>query len=199
MRLGVRQAVMALMGWLCVGGAITVLIRLNLGVAPFDVLNTAIGERIGYDAGVGTWISGAVLVSVAWVMGVRPGVGTVLGFFGIGWIINTALRIVPDIEPIGVRVGAVPVALAVLYLGVCFIIVSGIGAGPTEVLTLALHQRGMSLRAARWGVEFGCASVGWALGGSIGVLTAVITVVAGPCIGFLLPAVRAWADKHWWV
>jgi uncharacterized membrane protein YczE len=185
----VRRALLIVLGWVFVAGAISLLIQLNLGVAPYDVLNTAVGTKLGVSPGTGMWITGSVFVAGAWALGVRPGVGTVAGFFSIGAIVNQLLGVIPEITYGPLRFGVIIPALLVLYVGVCLIIISNFGAGPTEVLMLALHKKGMKLTVARWGIESSCAVLGAVLGGEIGVLTILIVVVAGPCIASLLPKV----------
>lgn len=182
-----KRIVATALGWFFVASAISVLIRLGLGVAPYDVLSTAIGEGLGISPGTGMWITGLVFVGVGWIIGARPGIGTVAGFFGIGAMVNALLRVIPEITDEVAKLGVVVPTLLILYTGVCLVIVSNVGAGPTEVLMMALHKKGLRLSWARWGVEALCAVLGGTLGGEIGVLTVVIVVVAGPCIELLLP------------
>lgn len=182
-----KGAVLLVAGWALVAAAISVLIRIDLGVAPYDVLNVGIGERLGVAPGTGMWISGTVMVAAAWLLGRRPGPATPLGFLTIGFIINVMLPLVPEVASLPVRVVLLLPVLVTLYLGVCLIIVSGLGAGPTEVLMLALADRGLGVRGARWVIEFGCAGAGFLLGGPVGVLTVLLVVLAGPIISALLP------------
>jgi uncharacterized membrane protein YczE len=179
-------------GWALVAIAISGLILIDFGVAPYDVLNVGVGELLGVAPGTAMWITGAVMVAVAWILGERPGAATPLGFLVIGFLINVTLEVLPDMESaaLAVRVAALAPALLGLYTGVCLIIVSGLGAGPTEVLMLALHDRGVGLRASRWVIEIGCAGIGWILGGPVGVLTVLLVTLAAPIIAALLPAVR---------
>ena len=176
-------------GWILVGAAISVIIRVDLGAAPYDVLNVGIGELLGVAPGTAMWLTGAVLVTVAWSLGERPGVATPAGFLAIGLIINVCLSTLPEVSNIRVRVILLVPALAALYVGVCLIIVSRLGAGPTEVFMLALTRRGLHLRLARWAIEIGCAVLGVVLGGPLGLLTVVIVLAAAPTISVLLPTV----------
>lgn len=176
-------------GWILVGAAISVIIRVDLGAAPYDVLNVGIGELLGVAPGTAMWLTGAVLVTVAWSLGERPGVATPAGFLAIGLIINVCLSTLPEVSDMRVRVILLVPALAALYVGVCLIIVSRLGAGPTEVFMLALTRRGLHLRLARWAIEIGCAVLGVVLGGPLGLLTVVIVFAAAPTISVLLPTV----------
>lgn len=185
-----RAVALLIAGWALVAAAIAALIRLELGVAPYDVLNVGIGERLGIAPGTAMWLSGTVMVAVAWLLGRRPGPATPLGFLTIGLFINLLLPHVPEIATLPARVLVLLPVLVVLYLGVCLIIVSGLGAGPTEVLMLAIADKGLGLRTSRWLIELGCAVVGFVLGGPVGVLTVLLVVASAPIIALLLPVTR---------
>jgi len=174
-------------GWLLIAVSIVALVRVRLGVAPYDVLNTAVAKQLGWATGTASWLSCAVFVTVAFLLGVRPGVGMVAGAFVVGGLINTGLAVVGDVQVLAIRVMVFALALCVLYMGVCCIILSKTGAGPTELVTVGLMQRGASVRTARWAVEGTCLGLGAALGGSFGVGTVFILAVSGPVLAFLLP------------
>lgn len=182
-----RRVVVLVLGWALVAAAISVLITLDLGVAPYDVLNVGVGKLLGVATGTAMWVTGAVLVTAAWLLGVRPGPATPAGFVTIGMLINVFLNLLPNAVSGAAVIPLLVVAVAVLYAGVCFIVVSGYGAGPTEVFMLALHRRGAGLRVSRWVIEIGCAGLGWMLGGPVGPLTVLLVAVAAPLIAFLLP------------
>ncbi|MEY4173881.1 MAG: hypothetical protein RI900_1046 [Actinomycetota bacterium] len=186
-----RRIAVLLVGWVLVGITIPVLIRIDLGVSPYDVLNTAIGRRLGIQPGTAAWLSAAALLSVAFLLGERPGIATFAGAFAVGAMVNAGLWLLPDTLPMVLRLGLIPPLLLVLYLGVCCIILSALGAGPTEVFMLGLVHHGMSFHLSRWLIEAGCALVGAAMGGAIGLITGVMVFGAGPAIAILLPRVSA--------
>lgn len=178
---------MLVVGWVLVAVAIAALITLDLGVAPYDVLNVGIGGLIGVAPGTAMWITGTVMVVAAWLLGERPGFATPAGFITIGALINVTLPLMPDLDSWPAQAATLLTATAVLYLGVCLTIVSKLGSGPTEVLMLAIARHGTSVRTARWIIEIGCAAIGWLLQGPLGFLTVVLVVVSAPLIGALLP------------
>ncbi len=186
-----RRITVLLVGWLLVGVCVSVLIRIDLGVSPYDVLNTAIGRWLDIQPGTAAWISAVLLLGAALALGERPGVATFGGAFAVGALVNLGLALLPDALPMALRIGLIPPLLLLLYLGVCCIILSSLGAGPTEVFQLALVRHGMSLNVSRWVIEAGCALVGAVLGGAIGLMTMVMVVGAGPFIAALMPRVSA--------
>lgn len=186
-----RRGVALLAGWLLIAISIVVLVRVRLGVAPYDVLNTALAAQLGIAAGTASWLACATLVLLAAALGARAGIGTLVGAFVVGGLINTGLAHTAEVSSLPLRIALFVGALGVMYLGVCGIIVSKVGAGPTELVTIGLLHRGASVRTARWAVEAGCLVVGAGLGGSFGVGTLVIMLVSGPTLAYMLPRAQA--------
>lgn len=182
-----RRGAALIAGWLLIALSIVLLVRVRMGMAPYDVLNTAIAARLGVATGTASWLACAVLVLLAALLGARPGIGTVAGAFVVGGMINVGLAATSDVQTPSVRLCLFVVALGLMYSGVCGIVVSQVGAGPTELVTIGLLRRGVSVRTARWSVEGGCLLIGAALGGSFGPGTIVIMLVSGPVLAFLLP------------
>lgn len=181
-----RSVVALFLGWFLISSGISLLIKADLGVAPYDVLNTALSSRTGLSVGVSTWVSALALLSLAWFIGARPGPGTFLGSFVIGGCIDLLSPLLPSVSTLPLRFLLVVFGFCVLYPGVCLVVLSRLGAGPTEVLMEALVKRGSSLSVARWAIELGCLVVGALLGGSLGFVTVLVTLSAGPLIASLL-------------
>jgi uncharacterized membrane protein YczE len=174
------------LGWFLISLAISLLIKADLGVAPFDVLNTAISKQLSVSVGVATWISAAGLLALAWVLGAKPGIGTLVGPLFIGTGIDLLSSIVPHSDVLLLRFAMVTSALLILYPGVCLVLLSRLGAGPTEVFMTALTKRGVSIAKARWCIEATCLALGAALGGSFGLVTVLVVFSAGPLISVLV-------------
>ena len=185
-----RRALVLLAGWCLIAIAIVGLVRAQLGVAPYDVLNTALAKQLKVAPGTASWIACAVCVVVAYALKVKAGIGTLAGAFVVGGLINFGLSVAGEIDSLVARLLLFGGALIVLYLGVCCIIISRVGAGPTELVTIGLMKRGLSIQVARWVVEGACLTVGTLLGGSFGVGTVVLMAASGPLLGFLLPRIR---------
>ena len=181
-----RELSALFLGWFLISLAISLLIKADLGVAPFDVLNTAISSRAGVSVGVATWVSAAGLLALAWVLGAKPGVGTLVGPLFIGAGIDLLSPLVPHSNLLLLRFVTVISALFILYPGVCLVLLSRLGAGPTEVLMTAVTKRGLSITKARWCIESACLAVGVFLGGSFGLVTVLVVLSAGPLIAALL-------------
>lgn len=178
------------LGWLSVSTAIVAQIRAGAGLAPYDVLNTAVARQLSIQPGTASWLMCAVFVSLAWILGVKPGLGTLAGAFVVGGLINAGLSLTADPHGLVLRSVIFAASLAVLYFGICCIILSDAGSGPTELVTLGLVNQRFSLRSARWIVEGVCLCIGAVLGGALGVGTLCVVLVSGPALSFLLPRVK---------
>jgi uncharacterized protein len=159
----------------------------HLGVAPADVLSTGGAERL--DIGVGTmgWISGAFFTVLAWLMKRPPQWGTVIGAFAVGFFVNVALDVVPEPDLMVARIPMLVFGLALIYLAISIGVATTLGTGPMELLMLALSDRGMSVQAARWGLEAFVFVIGVSLGGELGVGTVLFVLLTGPVLARTLP------------
>jgi uncharacterized membrane protein YczE len=182
-----KQLQLAVAGWSFVSFAIVLLLRTKLGVAPYDVLNTGIAEKLGIAQGTASWLGCGVLVLIATLLGARPSLGTLAGSLLVGIAINAGLSIVGDFENTVTRWVVFFTATVQLYLGVCCLVLSRFGKGPTELLTMGLIKRGASIRGARWITEGGCLAVGSLLGGGVGPGTVLLVVASGPLLARMLP------------
>ena len=174
-----------------VGLGVALMVSGDLGVAPNDVLNTGLGDVLGTGVGTAAWLTGAVAMALSWVLGRRPRIVTVLGSFIVGFSINASLALLPEPDHLAVRIAFVALGLAVIWMGITGVVAADVGAGPLELVMLALMDRGIGIRAARWGIELTLLAIGLALGGAAGFGTAVFALGTGPVLAITLPRAAA--------
>jgi uncharacterized membrane protein YczE len=163
---------------------IALIIAGDIGLAPWDVLHKGISRRTGIAVGTVIIIVGFAVL-VLWVpLRVRPGVGTILNAVLIGWTVNVALPRFP--EPTGVGWQFVEMIGGVVAFGIgsAMYIGAGLGPGPRDGLMTGIAGRGYSLRLVRTAIEITVLVTGWALGGSVGVGTAVFALAIGPLVHY---------------
>ena len=188
--IGVRFAVYTIA--ICsVGAGVALMVRGDLGVAPNDVLNTGLAEVLGFGVGTAAWLTGIVAMALSWVLGRRPRTVTVLGSVIVGLAINAVLAVLPEPEHLGSRIALVALGLAVVWAGITGVVAADVGAGPLELVMLALMDRGIGIRPARWGIELTLLALGLALGGAAGAGTAVFALGTGPVLAITLPRASA--------
>ena len=162
--------------------------RAGIGVAPWDVLTQGLNRQTGISFGLLTVIIGAVVLLLWIPIRQKPGVGTVLNVLLIGPAADVGLAVIPQQhEPVlqGLLFVAGLPLLAVatgLYIG------ARLGPGPRDGLMTGIHNRwGWKLWIVRTGIEVTVLTVGWLLGGQVGIGTLAFALLVGPMVGVTLP------------
>jgi uncharacterized membrane protein YczE len=119
-------------------------------------------------------------------LGGRIGVGTVLAVALVGPVLGVVLDLLPEVEAIVPRLGLYGIGFLGIATGIVLVIVPDLGAGPAEVLMLAVAARGIPLAPARTGIEAVCVAVGFAMGGQVGFGTLAFALLIGPVLRRLL-------------
>jgi uncharacterized membrane protein YczE len=170
--------------WIGVAVGVPMLIRAELGVAPFDVFSTGVSSVTGWSFGVCFIVDALGCYVIGFLLGARIGWASVVGNFVIGPLINVVLRLLPEDDRLVVRVPLLAVGVLVIAAAICLVVSTELGSGPTEVLMLGLMHRGMRVIPARWVSEGVPMLIGVAIGGSIGVGTLLFVVAMGPLVKF---------------
>lgn len=188
----VERLVRCLVGLALFGIGIALLLRADLGAAPWDVFHTGVSEMTGLSTGWIIVLTG-VLLMLLWIpLRERPGLGTILNAIVIGVVVELVMpRIVED-APLPVRIVMMFGGVVVIAIGSGYYIGAGLGAGPRDGLMTGLSKRSIagrriSIRVARTTVEVVVLLVGIALGGAIGIGTAVFAFGIGPLVQVILP------------
>lgn len=176
-----RQRVPRLLGGLVLFGVgIALMVRADLGLAPWDVLHQGVSERTGVAIGNVTILVG-VVVLLLWIpIRERLGFGTVLNVLVIGLVVDATLAVVDAPEPTWLRVAFLALGIFVFGPGSGLYIGAGLGPGPRDGLMTGLARGGRSLRVVRTGIELTALAVGAALGGSVGIGTIAFALTVGP-------------------
>jgi uncharacterized membrane protein YczE len=168
--------------YFCVSTGIALMIRSDLGIAPTDTLITGFADTTNINFGVAFIVVSAIFYVVGWMLGSPPGPGSVLGSLVIGNVIDVLLQLVDDDKPLVARIVFFALGIVGVAVGICLAISTNLGPGPSEVLMLGLHRKGVPLIAARWVVDGIQLGLGFLLGGPIGIGTAIFLVVMAPMI-----------------
>ena len=166
---------------------ISLTIRAGLGVASWEVLHIALAERLGVGIGTASILVGACLVVLVAVLGVRPGIGTVLNVLVIGLALNVLLAtpLLSTLSSRGFaeRLVVLLAGIPVFAVGCAMYVGAHLGPGPRDGLMLALHLRlRIGVGTARVVSEGTGLGLGWLLGGPAGIGTVLFVVLAGPAV-----------------
>lgn len=158
-------------------------VQAGLGVSPWDVLHLGISGRTGLTLGQVSEVVGLVIVVVAWPLGVRPRLATLLNMILIGVFIDLIARTgwVPIPRSMPGAFIQVAVGYLLLGLGSGLYISADLGAGPRDSMMLALTRRtGKSVAVVRTVIEGAALLSGWLLGGPVGWGTVIGVFLVGP-------------------
>jgi uncharacterized membrane protein YczE len=168
--------------WVLVGIGVPLLLRAELGVSPFDVLNTGVGNVTGWSLGTAFIVDSIVLFAAGRLLGGRLGPACVPGTVVIGLMVNAVLGAIPEEHALAWRVAMLAAGLVIIAVAISLVVTTELGPGPTEVLMLGLVHRGMGIVPARWLSDGLPVVVGAVLGGSIGVGTVAFVLTMGPMV-----------------
>ena len=174
------------------GFGISLFLRANLGLAPWDIFHKGLSKKL--DMSIGLVIVGVgILLLLLWIpLRQRPGVGTILNALEIGFVVNLTKPLIGEPDQLIIRALMVVAGVLVIGLGSALYIGAGLGSGPRDGLMLGLSKysikgRQISIRVARTAVELTVMVAGLLLGGSIGVGTLIFMFGIGPLVQLILP------------
>ena len=182
--------------WGLVAIGVPMLIRAELGVAPFDVFNTGVSQATGWSLGVCFIVDAMTFFVIGSILGVRPGWGSVVGTTCIGPMINVVLAVLAKQHDMAPRLALLIGGTVILAAAICLVVSTELGAGPTEVAMLGLIHRGMGIVPARWISDGTPLVVGTLLGGAIGPGTLLFALSMGPMVKFGLRRLHYEPRRH---
>ena len=190
-----RRIVQLFAGLSLFGFSIALMIRGNLGVAPWDVLTTGLEHWLPLSFGQITIVVSFVVL-LFWIpVGERPGIGTLANAIVIGLAVDVSLAWLPVVDGWPARVALMLGGVVLNGLAGAVYIGAQLGRGPRDGLMTGLARRtGRSLRLVRSLIELTVLALGLVLGGTAGVGTVVFALGIGPLTQFFLPWVAARHD-----
>ena len=153
------------------------------GASPWSVLAQGISLNVNFSIGVIT-IFVSVVVLVLWLpLNQKPGIGTILNVIIIGLMIDVCINYVPTPENYGYQILLATVAVLTVGLGGGIYLVANLGAGPRDGLMVGLQKKtNLPIAAVRGFLEITVMSIGWYLGGTVGIGTLLFAFGIGPAV-----------------
>jgi uncharacterized membrane protein YczE len=175
-------------GLVLYGFSIALMVRSDLGLAPWDVLHSGLTHWFPIDIGQALVIVSFV-VMLAWIpLREVPGLGTISNAIVIGVSTDLFLAVLDAPGPLGVRLGFLVAGIALQGLATAAYIGAQFGRGPRDGLMTGLARRtGRSLRLVRTCMELTVVVLGLLLGGVAGIGTIAYALAIGPLSQALLP------------
>ena len=191
-----RRTALLLCGLALYGLSLTLLLRADLGLDPWDVFHQGLADTIGLSLGT-TIVLTSFAVLALWIpLRERPGVGTIANAVIVGLGVELFSALIPESGDVSVRwtllvLGVVGNGVATgMYIG------AGMGPGPRDGLMTGIARRKGSIRVVRTSIELAVLITGIVLGGTFGVGTIIYAVAIGPLAHVFLPIFTRVADRE---
>lgn len=188
-----RQVLLLLSGCVVLGIGVAMLLTADLGSDGYSTFVNGIAIRTESAFWIVNLLVGVVLVALAAIRRVIPGLGTVVQVLLVGVTVSVLLDVLETPDALLPRVLLLVAAFPVLAIGIATYLGSNTGAGPAEAAALAFDPP----IAFRWTysvVQGGGALLGWLLGATIGVGTVAVIFLLGPLVD--LASRRLRLDVH---
>ena len=153
------------------------------GASPWSVLAQGIYLNVGFSIGLITILISIVVLLFWFPLNQRPGIGTILNALIIGLMIDVCIKYVPIPENYVSQLLLAIVAVLTVGLGGGIYLVANLGAGPRDGLMVGLQQKtNLPIAAVRAFLEITVMSIGWYLGGTVGIGTLLFAFGIGPAV-----------------
>ena len=153
------------------------------GASPWSVLAQGISLNINLSIGTITLLI-SLVVLVLWIpLGQKPGIGTIFNALIIAIMIDLCIKFVPTPSNYIHQLILAIISVITVGIGGGIYLVSNLGAGPRDGLMIGLQKlTKLPIAVVRAALEISAVSVGWYLGGTVGVGTLLFAFGIGPCV-----------------
>jgi len=153
------------------------------GASPWSVLAQGISLNINLSIGTITLLI-STFVLLLWIpLRQKPGMGTILNALIIAIMIDLCIKYVPTPSNYIYQLILAVISVIMVGIGGGIYLVSNLGAGPRDGLMIGLQKiTNFPIAVVRATLEISVVSIGWYLGGTVGVGTLLFAFGIGPCV-----------------
>ena len=157
------------------------------GASPWSVLAQGISLKVDYSIGLITFFISLFVIFLWIFLNQKPGIGTILNAVIIAIMIDICLNYVQTPENFLSKILLAIVAVLLVGLGSGFYLIANLGPGPRDGLMTGLQAKtNLPIALVRAFLEILVVSVGWYLGGTVGIGTLLFAFGIGPAVAFSL-------------
>ena len=161
------------------------------GASPWSVLAQGISLNTNISVGLVTFMV-SVSVLFLWVfLSQKPGLGTLFNILIIAAMIDLCIIFVPTPEIYFNKLLLAIVSVLLVGLGTGFYLIANLGPGPRDGLMTGLQRKtNLPIASVRAFLEILVVSIGWYLGGTVGIGTLFFAFGIGPAVALGLHIVE---------
>ena len=153
------------------------------GASPWSVLAQGISLNVNLSIGTITLLI-SIAVLILWIpLGQKPGMGTIFNALIIAIMIDLCIKYVPTPSNYIHQLLLAVISVVMVGIGGGIYLVSNLGAGPRDGLMIGLQKlTNFPIAVVRATLEISVVSIGWYLGGTVGIGTLLFAFGIGPCV-----------------
>jgi uncharacterized membrane protein YczE len=173
-----KRFALLIVGLACFAFGISLTFKAALGLGPWDCFHRGVNAHLPITVGQASIMTAMVVLGIAVLLGVRPGVGTLCDMVLVGSLLDLYNGELPEATQAGLlaQIGIDVLGVLIIGLGSGMYIKARLGAGPRDSLMLALSRRtGRRIALVRGAVEISV----FVLGVILGVTAQPAVMVAG--------------------
>ena len=153
------------------------------GASPWSVLAQGISLNVNLSIGTITLLV-SIAVLILWIpLGQKLGMGTIFNALIIAVMIDLCINFAPTPSNYIYQLILAVVSVILVGIGGGIYLVSNLGAGPRDGLMIGLQKKtNLPIAVVRGTLEISVVTIGWYLGGTVGVGTLLFAFGIGPCV-----------------
>jgi len=177
-------------GLIIFGVGESLLVLSTLGNSPWVVLAEGISKHSHLNIGEATFLI-SIVVLLLWIpIKQKPGFGTIMNIIGIATALEVGLNVIPKPHNLILQYIYILIGIGLVGAGSALYITCGLGTGPRDGLMTGLHYKtGVRVGRVRLVIEIIALTIGWALGGTLGIGTALFALLIGQSVAISLGVV----------
>ena len=153
------------------------------GASPWSVLAQGISLKVNFSIGIITFFISIFVISLWIFLNQKPGIGTILNAVIIAAMIDVCLNYVSTPESFAAKMILAVSAVLLVGIGSGIYLVANLGPGPRDGLMTGLQKKtNLPIAAVRAFLEITVVSIGWYLGGTVGIGTILFAFGIGPAV-----------------
>ena len=165
----------------------SLLIQANVGNAPWTVFAQGLTLKTNLSIGWATFII-SVCVLLIWIpLKEKPGFGTLSNIVLIATFIEIGTKIFPIQSSLLSGIAFDLLGISLVGIGTALYITCGLGPGPRDGAMTGIHYKtGIRVGRVRLGIEVVVLCIGFLLGGTVGIGTALFALFIGQSVAISL-------------
>ena len=158
-----------------------------MGASPWSVLAQGISLKVDFSIGLITFFISLFVIFLWIFLNQKPGIGTILNAIIIALMIDLCLKYIPTPETFYIKIMLSISAVLLVGVGSGIYLVANLGPGPRDGLMTGLQKKtNLPIAAVRAFLEITVVSIGWYLGGTVGLGTVLFAFGIGPAVALSL-------------